>query len=105
MKKSQSKKKKPIVKKVLAKKKPAVKKAATKKALPKKASSAARTKARKRSASKRKQTHLELVNFKVTKQTHSAIIAQAKKFAKGNTSAWLRYAAMNHKPAKNATIR
>lgn len=104
MKKVQSKKKKKVsVKKAPAK---AVKKASKKKAASKKATAkTANRKVQKRSASKKKTKGPELVNFKVERPIHLALTARAKKFAKGNLSAWLRHAGTMHTPPKNAVIR
>lgn len=41
-----------------------------------------------------------LLNVKVTIAEKRQILLSAKKFANGNMSAWLRFASMNHKPAR-----
>ena len=42
----------------------------------------------------------KLRNFKTTDAEWTAIRANAKKYANGNLSLWLRYAGMNHIPRK-----
>lgn len=41
-----------------------------------------------------------LINFKTTKGEKKALQTKANKFADGNLSFWLRYAALNHTPKK-----
>lgn len=40
-----------------------------------------------------------LINVKVTPDEERRIRANAKRFAKGNLSAWLRWASMKHRPS------
>ena len=40
----------------------------------------------------------KLYNFKVLDEELAVIEKKAKKFARGNISAWVRYASMNHVP-------
>ncbi len=47
-----------------------------------------------------KEIDWHLINFKVTVAEKKKIVALAKKYAGGNVSLWLRYAAMNCKPRK-----
>jgi hypothetical protein len=54
---------------------------------------------------KAKSKRLPLVNFKAASKDHKKIAALAKKYAGGNTSAWLRHAALNYRPAKSVVIR
>lgn len=49
-------------------------------------------------------TTRELINLKVESKDRKAIEARALKFAKGNVSAWLRYAGSKFTPPKNAVI-
>lgn len=39
-----------------------------------------------------------LINLKANREERNAIKANAKKFARGNVSEWVRYAAINFKP-------
>ena len=48
----------------------------------------------------KKEGDLKLVNFRATQEDIKIIKKMAKKYAKGNVSAWLRYVAMNYKPTK-----
>lgn len=80
--------KKKVVKK--SKKAKSVKKAA-KRAAPKKQAKAVKT-------------TRALINLKVESKDRKAIEARALKFAKGNVSAWLRYAGSKFTPPKNAVI-
>lgn len=47
-----------------------------------------------------KKEQTELVNFKIKKDEKKAIMAKAKKYAGGNLSFWLRYAALHFVPSK-----
>ena len=44
---------------------------------------------------------LSLLNLKVSKADRAALNAQAKKYAQGNLSAWLRFAGTQFKPKKS----
>lgn len=62
----------------------------------------------KKRSSKKPQTRkssLTLVNFKCAGKDLKAILANAKKHAGGNYSAWLRHAALHFKPKKGEVIR
>lgn len=50
--------------------------------------------------SAKKPSKLTLVNIKVTPLEKKAIKALADRYAKGNLSLWLRYAAINCRPRK-----
>lgn len=43
-----------------------------------------------------------LINLKVTKSELKALKANAKKYAKGNLSLWLRHAGIFHKPTRKS---
>lgn len=43
---------------------------------------------------------LEVINLKITKRDRKIIEALARKFAKGNLSAWLRCAGLEYIPSK-----
>lgn len=43
---------------------------------------------------------MTLLNLKVTAEERKALVQNAKKFAKGNLSLWLRYSGLNHVPRK-----
>jgi hypothetical protein len=43
-------------------------------------------------------------NFKATDSQMKKIVRNAKKFANGNLSAWLRHAASNYKPKKSEMV-
>jgi hypothetical protein len=43
---------------------------------------------------------LTLMNLKVSGKDRRALLAQADKYAKGNLSAWLRFAGTHFRPAK-----
>ena len=43
---------------------------------------------------------LKLKNFKCTQSDFDKILKKAYKHTEGNVSAWLRYAALNHKPPR-----
>lgn len=45
-----------------------------------------------------------MMNFKVTDAEEKKIKEQAKKFANGNVSEWMRYSAMNLKPKKSDMV-
>lgn len=40
----------------------------------------------------------KLINFKATEEEEKAILANAKKYAGGNMSAWIRFASQNFIP-------
>jgi hypothetical protein len=46
-------------------------------------------------------TGLSLLNLKVSKADRAALNAQAKRYAAGNLSAWLRFAGVTFKPKKS----
>lgn len=50
-------------------------------------------------------TRLSLVNFKASGKDRRMLVQLAAKYAKGNLSAYLRHAALNHRPSKGAVIR
>jgi hypothetical protein len=52
-------------------------------------------------AAKKAVSALSLLNLKVSKADRDALNAQAKKYAKGNLSAWLRFAGTQFKPKKS----
>lgn len=54
-----------------------------------------------KSQNKEKRT---LINVLVTKEERAAIEARAKRFAKGNVSAWVRYAAGQMTPPKKDLV-
>ena len=47
---------------------------------------------------------LVLINLKVSPTDKKRLSAAARKYAKGNLSAWLRHAGIALKPAQNKTI-
>lgn len=61
---------------------------------------AKRKKKMKTKRAKRKVTELSLLNIKVSPADRRALDAAAKKYAKGNLSAWLRFAGTMFKPSK-----
>ena len=63
----------------------------------------------KKSAAKRKAvkatgSKLKIVNIKVGGKDRSGLSAKAKAYAKGNLSAWLRYAGLRYVPKKGEVI-
>lgn len=48
---------------------------------------------------------LPLVNFKASSKDQKKIRANAKKYAGGNFSAWMRHASLNYRPGKHEVIR
>lgn len=48
----------------------------------------------------KKPAKLEVINLKLTKHQHKAILAMAKRFAQGNMSAWLRAAGLGYVPKR-----
>jgi hypothetical protein len=46
-----------------------------------------------------KAVDLTLINLKATERDRALLISRAKRFAKGNLSAWLRHAGIHHKPS------
>jgi hypothetical protein len=47
---------------------------------------------------------LKIVNLKVNGKDRKAINALAKKYAKGNLSAWLRHAGLRYAPKKSEVV-
>lgn len=74
----------------------------TLKAAPKKAK-APKARSKKKKAPARKKT-LDVINVKMSKATRSALKSRAKKFAKGNLSAFLRHAGLKYTPRKGEKI-
>lgn len=68
----------------------------------KKAVKKAAKKSKKKAVKTSKARHL--VNFKIDNAEQKVLMQRAKKFAKGNLSAWLRYAGSKFVPPKNAKI-
>lgn len=55
---------------------------------------------KRKSAKKSKKPEAKLINLKVSVVQEKILLAKAKKFANGNLSSWLRYAALNYNPAR-----
>lgn len=49
-------------------------------------------------------SELKIVNLKLGGKDRAALKAQAKKFTKGNLSAWLRYAGLQYVPKRGEQI-
>ena len=75
-----------------------MKKAKTKKKVVKK-------KAAKKTLSKDDRELLKIVNLKVSSKDRSGLVKNAKRYAGGNLSAWLRYAGLHFTPAKSETVK
>lgn len=55
-------------------------------------------------AKKQKVEPAILINFKLTLAEKKVLLEKAKKYARGNLSLWLRYAAINHQPPKKDLV-
>lgn len=55
-------------------------------------------------AAKKSGSQLKIVNLKVGSKDRAALNAMAKKYAKGNLSAWLRHAGLRYVPKKAEKI-
>lgn len=53
----------------------------------------------------KKPVRVRLLNIKVTKLEESYIRMKAEKFAEGNMSEWIRYAAINFKPVSSDLVK
>jgi len=54
--------------------------------------------------SKPKKEKLQVINLKITSADRKAILAMAKRYAKGNLSAWLRAAGLEYIPSKKHPV-
>lgn len=54
--------------------------------------------------SKPKKEKLPVINLKITSADRKAILANAKRYAKGNLSAWLRAAGLEYIPPKKRPV-
>lgn len=43
-------------------------------------------------------------NTKMSKKERQEVVARAKRFTKGNISAWIRYSSTHHTPPKRALV-
>lgn len=88
------------MKKRIKSKKKSVKKVSKKKAKP-----ARKIKLlKKMKTTKKAKTKLKIMNIKVTSPKRIELRTRAKKYAKGNMSAWLRHAGTRYKPARAEII-
>lgn len=61
-------------------------------------------KTKKTTTKKSSGSKLSVVNVKISKKDRAALVANAKRFAKGNLSAWIRHAGRVYTPKKGEKI-
>lgn len=59
----------------------------------------------KKPVNKKKNIGLRIVNVKVKEGARKRLQANARKYAKGNLSAWLRHAGLRYVPKKGVVIK